>query len=217
MISRDEEKHVITIDALGQPCPIPVVRAKKAIAELPESGGAVEVMVDNRVACENLGKMADGSGYRHETRELPDGNFRTVITVGAGAAAAAAVASAPAPECPPLPETGAGLVVAIGGNSMGRGSEELGRILIKGFIYSLSQLAPLPQAVLYFNSGVKLPFAGAYTEEDIQALKDGGCAVWVCGTCVDYFKDEGTVAVGDVTNMYGIVEAMNSGARLISI
>lgn len=209
---------MITIDALGQPCPIPVVRAKKAIAELPESGGTVEVLVNNRVACENLGKMASGSGYRHETRALPDGNFRTVIFVGAGAgASSAAVAGSPALECQPLPETGAGLVVAIGGNSMGRGSEELGRILIKGFIYSLSQLSPLPQAVLFFNSGVKLTFAGANTVDDIQALKDGGCVVWVCGTCVDYFKDEGTVAVGDVTNMYGIVEAMNAGRRLISI
>ena len=42
------------VDALGKPCPIPVIETKKALAELGLAGGTIEVLVDNEVAIENL-------------------------------------------------------------------------------------------------------------------------------------------------------------------
>lgn len=203
------------IDALGQPCPIPVVKAKTAIAALPAEGGVVEVLVDNQVACENLAKMATGSGHGHTTQTLPDGNFLVAISVGAGRPATAPAAS-PEPSLS-LPQSGAGLAAAIGCDSMGHGSEELGRILIKGFIFSLSQLDPVPQAALFFNSGVRLVLDDANTVEDLRALAAKGCRILVCGTCVDYYQVKDRVAVGEVTNMYGIVEAMNAARSVVSI
>ena len=207
---------MVHIDALGQPCPIPVVKAKAAIAALPADGGEVEVLVDNRTACENLAKMATGSGHGCETRQLPDGNFATVITVGAGAAKDATIAR-PERPLPEMPTAGAGLVVAVGADGMGRGSEELGRILIKGFIFSLTQLNPLPQAVLFFNSGVHLALEGANTVEDLRLLADKNCQILVCGTCADYYQCRDRVAAGEIVTMYDIVEAMNAGRSVVSI
>lgn len=46
------------VDALGKPCPIPVIETKKALAELGLAGGTIEVLVDNEVAVENLKKLA---------------------------------------------------------------------------------------------------------------------------------------------------------------
>ncbi|MBQ9349345.1 MAG: sulfurtransferase TusA family protein, partial [Oscillibacter sp.] len=40
---------VKTVNALGDACPLPVVKAKNAIKELPD-GGTVEVLVDNEIA-----------------------------------------------------------------------------------------------------------------------------------------------------------------------
>ena len=50
-----------TIDVLGQPCPIPVIKAKKALGQGDVE--AVTVKVDNIVAVQNLEKMARGYGY----------------------------------------------------------------------------------------------------------------------------------------------------------
>ena len=43
----------IKVDALGDACPLPVVKAKKAISEL-QGAGQVEVLVDNEIAVQNL-------------------------------------------------------------------------------------------------------------------------------------------------------------------
>ena len=53
---------MIKVNAIGDTCPIPVVKAKNAIKELGGSG-VVEVLVDNEIAVQNLGKMAQQKGY----------------------------------------------------------------------------------------------------------------------------------------------------------
>lgn len=212
------------IDALGQPCPIPVVKAKQAIAALPANGGVVEVLVDNVTACENLAKMAKGLGHGCEARTLPDGNHLVTIAVGGGGAGAVPAAAVSFPGIPggeSAPQDArasrAGLVVAVGSDCMGRGSEELGRILIKGFIYSLSQMDPPPMAVLFFNAGVRLVLDDANTAEDVRALAGKGCRVLVCGTCVNYYQCGERIAAGEIVTMYDIVEAMGAGRSVVSI
>lgn len=39
---------------------------------------------------------------------------------------------------------------------MGNGDDELGKILIKGFIYALSQMETHPDTILFYNGGAKL-------------------------------------------------------------
>mgnify|MGYP000001810382 CR=1 FL=1 len=64
---------MIKIDARGDTCPLPVVKAKKAIAELHGSG-EVEVLVDNEIAVQNLTKMAQQKGYLSSSEKLPSRN-----------------------------------------------------------------------------------------------------------------------------------------------
>lgn len=204
---------MISIDAIGQPCPIPVVKAKRAIADLPARGGVIQVRVDNAAACDNLAKMVKGAGHRSEMRQEADNMYAVTIFVGEGERGEPAAA----PKASSHSGSGEGLVVAVGSDGMGRGSEELGKILIKGFIYSLAQLETPPQAVLFFNSGVHLVLQEANTVGDLLALVEKGCRILVCGTCVDYYQCKDRIAVGEVTNMYGIVEAMAAGGRVVAI
>ena len=53
---------MLNVDARGDACPLPVVKAKKAIAAL-NGAGEVEVLVDNEIAVQNLTKMAQQKGY----------------------------------------------------------------------------------------------------------------------------------------------------------
>ena len=44
------------VDARGDACPLPVVKAKRAISEL-KGAGQVEILVDNEIAVQNLTRM----------------------------------------------------------------------------------------------------------------------------------------------------------------
>ena len=200
------------IDAMGWVCPRPVIEAKKVIQKFPQEGGVVQVLVDNQIACDNLNKMSASKGYKCEVVKRADKDYAVTITVGEGqnqeVVAPQEVVSAP---------SGDGLVVAISQNQMGHGSEELGKILIKGFIFSLSQLEVPPKAVLFFNGGVKLTLQDANTLADIKVMEERGTKIRMCGTCADYYKVKEQVAVGEICNMYDIVEFMSGAQKVINI
>lgn len=61
------------VDARGDACPLPVVKAKKAIAEL-NGAGEVEVLVDNEIAVQNLTKMARQKAAGLPPKSWPSGN-----------------------------------------------------------------------------------------------------------------------------------------------
>ena len=65
---------MITVNAIGDTCPIPVVKTKKAIEALTQPD-TVETLVDNEVAVENLKKMAAQKGYSCDSSKLDDGNI----------------------------------------------------------------------------------------------------------------------------------------------
>ena len=50
---KEKKDIMITINAIGDTCPIPVVKTKKAIEKL-EKPDTVETLVDNEIAVENL-------------------------------------------------------------------------------------------------------------------------------------------------------------------
>ena len=72
---------MLKVDARGDACPLPVVKAKKAIAEL-NGAGEVEVLVDNEIAVQNLTKMAQQKGYRSAAEKLAEREYRVLFTVG---------------------------------------------------------------------------------------------------------------------------------------
>jgi selenium metabolism protein YedF len=108
-------------------------------------------------------------------------------------------------------------VVVVSKNYMGQGSEELGKILIKGFLFSLIQLETPPKAVLVFNSGVLLTVEGANTLDDLLELEKAGTQIEICGTCADYYSVKSTLGVGRIVNMMTITEQMASAGSVINI
>ena len=107
-----------------------------------------------------------------------------------------------------------GLVAVLSSDQMGGGNEELGRILMKGFVYALTQLEELPETVLLYNGGARLSVEGSQSLEDLKSLEAQGVEILTCGTCLNFYELADKLKVGSVTNMYEIVEKM-SGARLV--
>jgi TusA-related sulfurtransferase len=65
---------MLKVDARGDACPLPVVKAKKAISEL-KGAGEVEVLVDNEIAVQNLTKMAQQKGYQYSAEKLAEQRY----------------------------------------------------------------------------------------------------------------------------------------------
>lgn len=198
------------LDARGKACPQPVVLALRALAQR-KPGETLYVLVDNEAAVENLKRMAAHKDCPC-TVSRREGCWTVAIGGGADAAAPEQEDGArPAALC------GGAAVVAVGTDQMGRGSEELGRTLLKGFLYALAQLETPPETVLFFNGGAKLTAQGSQSLDDLRELESRGAQILTCGTCLDYYGLKDQLAVGSVTNMYQIAQLLTQAGRLVSL
>ena len=199
---------MITVNAMGDSCPIPVIKTKKAMQALtgPET---IEVLVDNEIAVQNVTKMASSSGGKVTSEKLGEKEYKVTIAMG-GAVAAADDAE----ETACIPDARDNMVV-VSSDRMGSGNDELGKVLIKGFIYAVTQLDKLPKTMLFYNGGATLTCEGSDSLEDLKSLEAQGVNIMTCGTCLDYYGIKEKLAVGSVTNMYVIAETMAGADKII--
>jgi selenium metabolism protein YedF len=109
------------------------------------------------------------------------------------------------------------MVYIIGSNVLGKGDDELGKILIKGFIYTLAQMEYPPSKIVFLNTGVHLTCSESESLDDLNHLTAKGTEIVSCGTCLNYFDLNDKLAVGKVSNMYEIVELITSGQNTVMI
>jgi selenium metabolism protein YedF len=197
------------IDARGQACPGPVIMTKKAFDE----GGfeSLEVLVDGPTAAENVSRFAAHEG--HEVEGIADEDGASAIRIrprGAAANAAPVVAAAPDAAA----RDSAAETLFISSAAIGSGSEELGELLMKGFIKTLLDAPSLPKRIIFMNGGVRLAVEGSASLESLRKLADLGVEVLACGTCLDYYQVKDKLAVGRVSNMFEISGFLLGGPSL---
>ena len=98
---------------------------------------------------------------------------------------------------------------------MGRGDDELGHKLMKAFIFAVTQQEELPSTMLFYNGGAKLTVEGSPVLDDLKGLAEQGVEILTCGTCLDFYGLKEKLAVGGITNMYEIVEIMESAGTIV--
>ena len=108
-------------------------------------------------------------------------------------------------------------VVAISSDAMGRGDDELGRVLLRSYLHTLAEVTPRPDTVIFFNTGVKLAIEDSQSLDDLRTLVDQGAQILLCGTCLGHFELKEQVAVGEISNMYAISETMLRARTLVNI
>jgi selenium metabolism protein YedF len=194
-----------TVDARGLSCPQPVILTRAALQESDE----VIAIVDNETARQNVTRMAEKAGCVVQVERRADGIFLSISR------------TALAPETLPPPRVsapaGGSLVLTISSETMGRGDDELGQILIRGFFHALGQTSPRPDTIIFFNSGVKLVVEGSPVLEDLQALCEQGIELLACGTCLGHFLLKDKVVAGEVSNMYTIAETLMRAGKVVNL
>ena len=201
---------MVKVNAMGDQCPIPVIKTKKAIAALI-GAETVEVLVDNETAVQNVTKLANSLGAKPSSEKIGEGEFK--ITIEVGEVAASKVGNPEDTGC--IPDARGNMVVVVSSDRMGSGNDELGKVLIKGFIFAITQLEELPRKMIFFNGGVTLTVEGSDSRTDLRNLEAQGVEIVSCGTCLDYYGVKDKLAVGSVTNMYDIVETMAGADKVV--
>ncbi|NLY66457.1 MAG: sulfurtransferase-like selenium metabolism protein YedF [Tissierellia bacterium] len=196
------------IDARGQACPKPVIMTKNELDKMGK--GIVVTIVDNEVAVGNVSKLANSLGYEFEVDKKKEDEYHITIVKGE--------AEKEEEEAKEVKKADLdNLVIVISSNTMGKGSEELGKILIKSFMYTLTETRPYPKTMLFYNSGVYLTCEGSEVVEDLKKLEAEGVEIISCGTCLDYFNIKDKIQVGEISNMYTIYEKMKNASNTVNI
>lgn len=200
--------NIVKVSAIGDNCPIPVVKTKKALDSL-EGAAIVEVEVDNEIAVQNINKLINQKNLKSSVEQVDDKHYIVRITSGD------VVMPQVEKEVVATVEREEKMIVVLSSDKMGEGDEELGKVLIKGFLYAITQLDKLPKTVLLYNAGVKLAAQGSDSLEDLKTLEDNGVEILSCGTCLNFYELSDKLGVGKVTNMYSIVEELASATNVI--
>jgi selenium metabolism protein YedF len=194
------------------------VLTKKAF----EEGGfdILEVKVDGPTARENVTRFATHGGYAAEAVDGEGGSSTIRIRPSAASAAASASTNAPAgtpaPEPSPLGASGGAVAdtLFVSSDKIGSGADELGELLMRGFIKTLLEAKSLPRRIIFMNSGVRLAVEGSPSVESLRDLASRGVEVLACGTCLDYYSLKDKLAVGRVSNMFEISGFLLEGRTL---
>ncbi len=194
----------IKVDARGMGCPKPVIMTKNAI----EAAGkdSIITIVDNEVAMENVKKLAAKLNFNVEI-EKKDGDFYLSIFKDGSCAEAVEEATNDIGDW----------AILVCDDKLGAGAEALGNILIKGYFYALTESKPYPKAILFMNCGINLTVEGSESLEHIKTLEDKGVEILSCGTCLDFYDLKSKLMVGNVSNMYTMVEKMNEATKVVRI
>lgn len=192
------------INALDKVCPAPIIMSKKALKDADE----IEILVNDDMAPQNLKKLADQKHYDYKVVKGDNGEFTVTLKK-------TAESDSPETSHNVLNEQGESYIVVINTDVMGHGDDTLGKNLLHGFVYSLTEQDVLPDKIICYNGGVKLIVEGSDYLDDLKALQEAGVEIMGCGACLDYYGLKDKVAVGSITNMFNIVEMMRKQNRIV--
>lgn len=220
-VSVTPELH--TLDARGYPCPQPLIKTRRLWKTLT-TGERFQVLVDNDIAHINLVSFLNDQGAEpsvHKEGEscwvvvatrAQDNNKTTsvyryqdaVVQSNGATKVNSAIAAQPA-----------NYIVVLKSDCMGHGDDDLGRMLVKGYLNTLRELENKPTTIILYNSGVLLANQDSGSETALKALAKDGVDVIVCGACVDFFAIKETLAAGRISNMYEIAEKIANTGHVI--
>lgn len=100
---------------------------------------------------------------------------------------------------------------------IGRGDDDLGRALMKNFLYAVARNPEPPKAIMLMNEGVRLACKGSKSLDDLRLCEASGVSVKACGTCLDYLGLTATLMVGEIGTMPEAAAALLGGDDVVTI
>jgi len=108
-------------------------------------------------------------------------------------------------------------IVTINSEFCGQGSDELGKKLMGSFFRKLWVEENKPEAIIFYNSGVKLLAEGSSVLDALNGLFNSGIDLIACGTCVGYYQLKNKITVGRISDMREIVSLLMNSDNTITV
>ena len=201
------------LDVRTEACPGPVLKLRDL---LDEGEREIVMHVADQLCRSNVSRFAASRGAevavedpgtaRSWSRSLP----APMLSVRAPARTNFSSVSSPT-----TPPSAGPRVVQITAATMGTGDDELGALLMRSFLKTQSQLDRKPDAVLFYNDGVKLCCEGSVLLDDLAALETAGIEIIACGTCLNFFELADQLRVGRVTDMLEIASRLADAGSIV--
>jgi selenium metabolism protein YedF len=198
------------VDVKGQACPMPLIRTKKALKEISE-GEALKVIINNESSMRNVLHFLEDNGI--SARMEKTGDVYEIFVNKQGEANLEQVDVNDYCEVNYPPED---FVLVFSKNRIGDGAEELGKMLVAGFLDTFKEMERLPKKVIFLNSGVDLVLKGSPVVPVLKEYELKGIELLACGTCLEYYDKLDEVAVGRVSNAYDILNATINAGKVIN-
>lgn len=195
------------IDARGENCPRPFIMTKKALDD--REIRKIVTIVDNEIAKENVCKLVKSQDLDYKVRKEDNDFYIEIEKVE--------VLGEKQVSKEENDNKLNNNVIAFTKDKLGEGNDELGEVLIKGYIYTLTELEEKPKSLLFLNGGILLTTKESHVVDDLKKLEDMGVEILSCGTCLDYYGLADELKVGEVANMYLIANAMNEAENTITL
>ncbi|MBS3985295.1 MAG: sulfurtransferase-like selenium metabolism protein YedF [Selenomonadales bacterium] len=199
------------VDNRGLNCPLPVINTKRALEE--HGSEPLVSVVDNDAAKSNVEKLARSLGYRTDVRQEGTAYYIAIRPGEPEPVELSAVAIAPKAAPAPLGFT----LYVIAAEEVGRGSAELGRALLKTFLYALAETGEQANRLVFLHGGAHVTCEGSPLLPSLQRLEANGWSIATCGACLDFYALKDKLAIGEITNMYSIVELMRTAHKVVSL
>lgn len=100
---------------------------------------------------------------------------------------------------------------------MGHGAPELGQKILRTFLTKAPAALHGLEAVVFYNSGVKLVVEGSELLAPLSTLHDQGVDVIACGTCVDAYELRDRIRVAEVGSMDQILKELEAAEKVITL
>lgn len=107
--------------------------------------------------------------------------------------------------------------VLITGTGLGTGDPQLGNMLMKSFLYSLTQMEESVRCIMFVNSGVFLATEGSDVLPHLITLEERGTEIISSSTCLEYYRLNDRLRIGTTANMFTITEKLMDSLRVITL
>lgn len=200
------------VDTKGQACPAPLVATRRALKEAGE-GTVLKILTDSQTSLNNISRFLKDNGIGFSVKNEGENSW-SVELVKSGDKPVTEVREDSCPVEVPYFSKG-DFVVSFASDLMGQGDDELGRFLINSYIRSLKDLDLLPSCMVFYNRGVFLGADDSPVAKDLAELEAMGIELFFCATCVGFYKLEGKIKTGTMSNMYEISSKMASAGNIV--
>ena len=189
------------IDAKGLSCPQPLLLTRKALLEGSES---FKVIVDDLISKKNIERFLN-----HEKQKFDFFSNDDEITISV---------TREDDSCEVLEE----IVEEKVKNrpiyvfkTDGVAEDELGRKLTFGFLQTMKDVTPLPEAIIFYHKGVMMVLDDSPVLEPLKELGSLGIQLAICGDCVKFYDVVDRIAVGEISNGFDILTLKSNAHHLV--